>query len=271
LQGNLRLLACGPYDNMATPDQLDLQCRLLSEAMEQGAVGMSSGLTYTPGMYASTAELSVLCKHLATHFPGSFYAPHHRSYGKGCLAAYEEMLAIGKETGVAVHLTHATMNFAENKGRAQELLDLVDESRRQGVDVSLDTYPYLPGSTTLVALLPSWASSGGPAETLRRLEDPELRDRMRIDIEIKGSDGGHGLPMDWTAIQIASVSEESLEDCQGQTIAQIAERKGCSTSEVVFDILRRDKLRTSILMHVGSEDNVRTIMKHETHCGGSDG
>jgi N-acyl-D-amino-acid deacylase len=239
--------------------------------MEEGALGMSSGLTYTPGMYASTDELSVLCSHLSKHFPGSFYAPHHRSYGKGCLDAYKEMLDLGRETGVAVHLTHATMNFAENKGRAQELLDIVDEARGEGVDVSLDTYPYLPGSTTLVALLPSWASQGGPEETLMRLNDKEVCERMRVDIEIKGSDGGHGLPVDWSEIEIASVGDSRMIGYQGKTIADIAKREGRLASQVFFDILKRDKLRTSILMHVGDEENVRTIMRHEVHCGGSDG
>ena len=99
-------------------------------------------------------------------------------------------------------LTHATLNFSENKGRAPELVSMVDETLAKGVDVTLDTYPYLPGCTTLAALLPCWASSGGPAETLKRLEDPATREEIRVAVEVKGCDGGHGIPTNWDEIQV---------------------------------------------------------------------
>lgn len=93
------------------------------------------------------------------------------------------------------------MNFSENKGRAPELLQMVDAALAAGVDVTLDTYPYLPGCTTLASLLPSWASAGGPDETLKRLEDSDLRAKIREDVEVKGCDGGHGIPTNWDEIQ----------------------------------------------------------------------
>lgn len=100
-------------------------------------------------------------------------------------------------------LTHATLNFAENKDRAPTLISMVDEHIGRGVDVTLDTYPYLPGCTTLAALLPSWASSGGPSETLKRLEDADTREKIRVDVEVKGCDGGHGIPTNWDEIQVS--------------------------------------------------------------------
>jgi N-acyl-D-aspartate/D-glutamate deacylase len=170
--------------------------------MAEGAVGMSSGLTYTPGMYASTSELSVLCKVLADEYPGAYYAPHHRSYGHDALASYGEMLEIAAQTGCPVHLTHATMNFAENKGRGPELVTMIDEARAAGSNITLDTYPYLAGCTTLSALLPSWASAGGPEETLARLEDETTREKIRVAVEETGCDGGHGIPTNWDEIEV---------------------------------------------------------------------
>lgn len=79
---------------------------------------------------------------------------------------------------------------------------MIDQSLAQGVDITLDTYPYLPGCTTLASLLPSWASAGGPSETLQRLDDAETREKIRIEIEVTGSDGGHGIPINWDEIQV---------------------------------------------------------------------
>lgn len=83
---------------------------------------------------------------------------------------------------------------------------MIDQTRSGGADITLDTYPYLPGCTTLASLMPSWASSGGPAETLKRLEDPDQREKIRHAIEVTGCDGGHGLPTDWSTIQVSQVS-----------------------------------------------------------------
>jgi N-acyl-D-amino-acid deacylase len=170
-----------------------------------------------------------------------------------------------------VHLTHATMDFAENAGRAGDFLALVDAALADGCDISLDTYPYLPGCTTLSALLPSWAAAGGPDALLARLADPDDRERIRIDVEEKGSDGCHGVTVDWDTIQISGVGNPELAGTVGSTVAELAAREKRSGTEEFFDLLREDQLATTILQHVGHEDNVRAIMQHRTHMGGSDG
>ncbi len=142
-QGNLRMMVVGHDDRRATPAEIVAMADLLGQALDAGAFGMSSGLTYTPGMYADVAELEALCRVVAER--GGYWAPHTRSYGRAALDAYREAIEIGRRTGCPVHLTHATMNFAPNRGRAAELLALVDEATADGVDVTLDTYPYLPG------------------------------------------------------------------------------------------------------------------------------
>lgn len=180
-------------------------------------------------------------------------------------------------------MTHATLNFTENQGRAPELIEMIDQARSEGVDVSLDTYPYLPGCTTLAALLPSWASSGGPAETLRRLEDATLREKMRIAVEVTGCDGGHGIPTNWEEIQVSrrrtrkpnssqvgSTSHSSIQAYSGRRISEIAQTCGVAPIQIFFEILQKDRLATSCIMHMGNEENVQAILQHETHTAGSD-
>ena len=104
------------------------------------------------------------------------------------------------------------MNFAENADRANELISMIDAARKDGVAVSLDSYPYSPSCTTLASLLPSWASSGGPDATLERLEQVELTERIRREMEEEGCDGGHGIPVDWQTIQVGAVREIDRSD-----------------------------------------------------------
>ncbi|MCL3996122.1 N-acyl-D-amino-acid deacylase family protein [Streptomyces lavenduligriseus] len=268
-QGTVRALVVGWEDRAATPAELDRMRQLVTEGLEQGAVGLSSGLTYTPGMYARDAELTELCRVVGSY--GGYYCPHHRSYGAGALEAYAEMVALTREAGCPLHLAHATMNFGVNKGRAPELLALLDRALESGADITLDTYPYTPGCTTLAALLPSWASEGGPEEILARLTDPATAGRIRHDLEVTGSDGCHGVPVEWETIEISGVADPALGDFVGRTVREAADLRGEAPWDTARRLLVRDRLGTTILQHVGHEENVRAIMRHRAHTGGSDG
>ncbi|MGH8878421.1 MAG: N-acyl-D-amino-acid deacylase family protein [Stackebrandtia sp.] len=267
-QGTLRLMVVGPDRKPASNAEIERMSGLLARGLSEGALGMSSGLTYPPGMFADDDELVALCRVVAAH--GGYYSPHHRSYGAGAIDAYAEMIAVARASGCALHLTHATMNFEPNRGRAGELLDLVDAALDDGVDITMDTYPYLPGSTTLSAVLPSWSTSGGPDALLRRLTDPAQRARIGHELETIGTDGCHGCTADWRTIQISGVRNPALADRVGSTIAELAAAAGRPAAEVFFDLLVDDGLGTTILQHVGHEDNVQAIMRHRSHCGGSD-
>ncbi|MFE2931720.1 amidohydrolase family protein [Streptomyces sp. NPDC059278] len=268
-QGTVRMYAVGWEDRPATGAELDRMKELVAQGMAEGAVGMSSGLTYTPGMYANDAELTELCRVVAEY--DGYYCPHHRSYGAGALGAYEEMVQLTRNAGCALHLAHATMNFGVNKGRAPELLALLDHALDAGADISLDTYPYTPGCTTLVALLPSWASEGGPESTLTRLADDTTAERIRHHMEVLGSDGCHGVPIEWDTIEISGVGTPALADHVGRTVAESARLRGEAPWATARRLLVEDRLGSTILQHVGHEENVRQIMRHRVHTGGSDG
>jgi N-acyl-D-amino-acid deacylase len=267
-QGNLRMLTVGQDDRSATAAEVDAMRDILREGLAAGAVGLSSGLTYTPGMYADTAELESLCAVVAEF--GGYYCPHTRSYGVGALDAFAEVIGIARRTGCALHLAHATLNFATNRDASAQFLAMLDAARSDGVDVTLDTYPYLPGSTTLAALLPSWFAAGGPDALLARLAGGHDRDALAESFEA-GADGFHGEHADWSLIEIAGVASAGLEHYVGSTIAQIAEAEHRDPLQVITDILVEDELATSVLMHIGHEHNVQAVMRDSGHCGGSDG
>jgi N-acyl-D-amino-acid deacylase len=181
------------------------------------------------------------------------------------------MIELSREAGCSLHLAHATMNFGVNKGRAPELLTLLDEALAAGADITLDTYPYTPGCTTLVAMLPSWAHEGGPEAMLKRLADEETSARIRHDVEVVGSDGCHGVPMDWNTIEISGVSDPGLGEFVGRTVQESADLRGESPWATARHLLVQDRLGPTILQHVGHEENVQAIMRHRVHTGGSDG
>ncbi|AXE79869.1 N-acyl-D-amino-acid deacylase family protein [Streptomyces atratus] len=268
-QGTVRMYAMGWEDRPATDAELTRMKELVAQGMADGAVGMSSGLTYTPGMYANDAELTELCRVVAGY--GGYYCPHHRSYGAGALGAYEEMVQLTRNAGCALHLAHATMNFGVNRGKAPDLLALLDDALDAGADISLDTYPYTPGCTTLVAMLPGWASEGGPESILTRLADDRVAERIRHHMEVLGSDGCHGVPIEWDTIEISGVGVPGLAGHVGRTVAESARLRGEAPWMTARRLLIEDRLGSTILQHVGHEENVQQIMRHRVHTGGSDG
>lgn len=267
--GTVRMLAMGWDRRAPTEDELETMKALVATGLDEGAMGLSAGLAYAPGMYADTAELTALCAVVAEY--GGFFGPHQRSYGAGALEGYAEMIAIARGSGCALHLTHATMNYEVNAGRADELLSMVDDGLSEGLDISLDTYPYLPGMTMLAALLPSWSIAGGYGALAERLADADERARIVHELDEVGTDGANGVPVDWSRIEIAGVTRPELRHLVGATVADAARASGRPPAERYLDLLVEDDFGTGCLMHVGNEENVRRIMLHREHSGSSDG
>ncbi|MFB9660979.1 amidohydrolase family protein [Glycomyces mayteni] len=265
--GTVRMLAMGWDDRPPTGTELAAMKAQVAQGMEEGAFGLSAGLSYTPGMYAATAELVELCTVVAQY--GGYFGPHQRSYGAGAMEGYAEMIQIAREAGCALHLAHATLNYEVNAGRAAELLKLVDEALDEGVPVSLDTYPYLPGMTMLAALLPSWSLAGGYGALRERLASAETRARIVHELDVTGTDGANGVPGHWDRYEIAGVADPGLRGYVGKTVAEAA--GGRRPAEFYLDLLVQDDFGTGCLMHVGNEENVRAIMRHGVHTGSSDG
>ncbi|MBI3970615.1 MAG: D-aminoacylase [Chloroflexi bacterium] len=267
--GTIRLAVMGQDDRAPADGEFQRMQEMIAHGMREGAAGMSVGLTYAPGMFATDDELVALCAAAVRPY-GGYFCTHHRSYGRGAMEAYRDSIEIGRRAGVPVHLSHAHVSFPNNKGRAPEFLAMVDRARAEGVDVTMDTYPYLAGNTYLSSVLPFWAQAGNPDAVVDRLRDPALRERMRYEVEVTGSDGFHGVPADWSTVQIAGVSTEAGRWAAGKTVAAAAAQAGAPPFDWVCDFLIQERLGVSALFHVGHEENVRAVMQHPAHMAGSD-
>ena len=267
--GTVRLAVMGMENRAPTRDEMSQMKHLINQGMREGAVGLSTGLTYAPAMYASDDEMVELCKVLSPY--NGFYCPHHRSYGVGALEAYRDSIEIGRRAGVPVHLTHCHLGFPVNRERAPELLAEIDQARAQGVEVTLDAYPYLAGSTYLYAFLPGWMHEGGPDSTIARLKSPDTHDRLRHEMEVSGSDGFSGVPMGWEMVQISGIMGDHDPALVGTYLPDAAARDGQTPYDFFVDLLIETRLSVSCLVHIGNEENVQAILQHPTHMVGSDG
>ncbi|WP_017585882.1 N-acyl-D-amino-acid deacylase family protein [Nocardiopsis ganjiahuensis] len=269
-QGNVRMAVVGNEDRPATAAEIGRMRAMVAQGMADGAHGLSAGLTYTPGMYAGDDEIVALLEPVRA--AGGYYCPHHRNYGSRVVESYQECLDVARRAHVPLHLAHCHVNFPQNRGRAPEVLDAIDEATvRYGLDVTLDSYPYRASATYLGAPLPSWAQEGGTAAALHRLRDPGTRARILHEIEVEGTDGNHGVPMDWSALVVTGTADPSLSWAVGSSVADLAEQRGEAPGRTYADLLVADELRSGCLLRVGNEENIRTIMRHSAHTAGSDG
>ncbi|MBQ1082141.1 amidohydrolase family protein [Nocardiopsis sp. B62] len=269
-QGNVRMAVVGNDDRPATEAEIDRMRAMIARGMAEGAQGLSAGLTYTPGMYASDDEIVALLEPVRA--AGGYYCPHHRNYGSRVVESYQECLEVARRAQVPLHLAHCHVNFPQNRGRAPEVLDAIDEATvRYGLDVTLDSYPYRASATYLAAPLPSWVQEGGTTATLERLRDPAIRTRVLREIEVEGTDGNHGVPMDWTTLVVSGTADPALSWAVGSSVSDLARARDEAPGKVFVDLLIADELRSGCLLHVGNEENIRTIMRHGSHTAGSDG
>jgi N-acyl-D-amino-acid deacylase len=184
--GAVRVAGMGYESRDPTPAELAKMRKLVTEAMEAGAYGLSSGLIYPPGIFAKTRELVELAKVAAAY--GGVYDSHIRGEGRNLMKSLREAITIGEKAGIPVQISHHKASNKAVWGRSVDTLRLFEEARARGVDITVDQYPYTAGATSLRTLLPPSVHDGGVERLLERLRDPKLRDKMRGDIE-KGLPG----------------------------------------------------------------------------------
>ncbi|MDE2777581.1 MAG: D-aminoacylase [Chloroflexota bacterium] len=268
-QGTVRMAVVGMENREPTDAEMARMKAIIDQCMREGAIGLSTGLTYAPCMFASDDELVELCQVIQPY--GGFYCPHHRNYGTEALKGYWDSIEIGRRAGVPTHLTHCHLSFEINEGRVGELIAMIDEARAAGVEVTMDAYPYLAGQTYLHAFLPSWAQEGGADAILESLQAEESRARLRHELEVTGSDGMQGVPLGWEMLRIGGILGDHDPAIIGMSLPDAATRAGKTPFDFFADLLVETRLGVSGLAFFGIEEHVQAIMRHPAHVVGSDG
>jgi N-acyl-D-amino-acid deacylase len=261
--GNVRMEVIGLETRRPTPEELRRMGRLVREAMEQGAVGLSSGMDYIPSRYAETEELIALCKEIAP-FDG-VYVTHMRRYDPdGVSESMDEVFRIGREAGCAVHISHFN-------SRAELAVPKLDEGKAAGIDVTFDLYCYLAGSSILgMVTLPPWVQEGGIEATVARLRDPAVRARLRESfVTPKG-------PLD--TVRLGYVAAPEYRRYEGMTLDVAAREAGkgaepAQITEFVCDLLAASGMAAGcVVPHLRrTQEDMRGLMRHPAMMAGSDG
>jgi N-acyl-D-amino-acid deacylase len=262
--GALRAAVAG-YDDRPTDgrDRRRMR-RLLDEALQAGAFGLSSGLIYPPGCYADVEELADLARGVAA--AGGYYTSHIRSEGDGLLEAIDEFLEVCRRAGVRGQLSHLKASGVVNWPKTAEAIRRIRAAREQGVAVTADRYPYLASMTDLDSLLlPNWAVEGGRQEELARLTDPTTRRRLAEEIRDRHPEADY-----FERILIASVSPEGPQEAVGKTLRQLADAAGRDPLDVAFDLIIAHNTHSSATYFSMSEENLRDILAEPYVAIGSD-
>ncbi|GAA1276785.1 amidohydrolase family protein [Pseudonocardia aurantiaca] len=262
----LRVAAMGMADGAPDDQQLAAMRYSAEEAFGAGAFGLSSGLIYPPGLFAEDGEIHALAKTLP---PGSPYVTHMRGEGRMLLDSVAEAIRVGEVSGRPVQVSHLKAAGRAVWGRMGEVLQLLDDARAGGVDVTHDVYPYLAGSTMLTATLPPWFQEGGNPALLRRLGDPAALSQLRRDIE---SDDGtwenHVAACGWAGIVVASSRSHEYD---GRSLQQIADGMGVEPFQALVDVLRGEELEASMIVFSMREEDLVEALLHPFTMIGSDG
>jgi N-acyl-D-amino-acid deacylase len=269
-QGSVRAAVMGRVDRPASPEELNKMRALVEQGMRDGAFGLSSGLTYVPGIFTSFAEIVELAK-VAGRL-GGHYQSHIRSYADHVVEAVREAIAVGEQAGLPTQVTHHQTAGRVNWGKSVETLRLVDQARARGVDVTLDQYPYdASGGSIQTGIFPTWALEGGRDSVLKRLRDDALRAKLKDEVaRTIGRRGGQ----DYLAKIVISHCpwDESLA---GKTLADVARLRGKSASpedgaEATLWIAEQGNCE-KILRNQMSEADIVRILKHPATMIASDG
>ncbi|AEH51387.1 N-acyl-D-amino-acid deacylase family protein [Pseudothermotoga thermarum] len=262
--GTIRKSVMG-YDNRKpTADELEKMKELVKQAMEEGAFGISTGLLYPPGSFADVEEIIELCKVVAKY--GGYYATHMRSEGDWLEQSVAETIEIGKQANISVQISHHKAFGKQNYGKVEKTLRMIEQARKNGIDVTCDVYPYTATSTSLASILPSWVHEGGKEKMLERLKNNEIRRKIAEQIDpVQRRISGY------ENLYISYVSSDKNKWCEGKSVQQIAHQLNKEPIDVVLDLIIEEKAHVGMIRFAMDEEDVKKVISSPYSMIGSDG
>ena len=245
--GTVRGAVMGFEDRKPAKAEMEKMKAQVAVAMRQGALGLSTGLIYTPSLYADIDEIVELAKVAAQH--NGIYATHIRGEGETLFEAIQEAITIGERAQISVQIAHFKASGQKNWGKAERALEMIDEARERGVNVTADRYPYLAGSTGLTSLLPTWIKDGGTEMMVKRLKDPEIADKIKVDLNARASETEDY----WNKIILCT---------DGSTVAEAAKERDMEPAEFVCQFLIEKNGSISICQFSMCQEDTNLIIKH---------
>jgi N-acyl-D-aspartate/D-glutamate deacylase len=262
----------GYTQSPATPDELEAMRKLVGQAMDEGAMGLSTSLLMPPSSLATTSNLVELAKVARQH--GGIYSTHIRDEGEGVFRSIDEAIQVGKGAGIPVDIIHMKIAHKKLWGRAGEIVAMVQEARDAGHNIQANVYPYTAGQNNLSSIIPPWAHDGGREKLLQRLKDPTARRRMRGEIL-------NGLPNwynhylatgdGWGGMLLVSLRNERNASFQGKRMSELIAARGGDPVNVLFDVLLEENGSVPTVFFHHSEPDMQRIMQQPWTSIGSDG
>ena len=269
--GGVRAYVLGNGQKAAAPDDLEAMKKLVEQAMQHGALGVSTSLQYVPGRFATTDEIVELAK-VAKQY-GGIYISHQRSESGQIMASLDEVFAVAERANIPAEVWHLKTAYKANWGRMPEVLRRFADARGRGLDVTANMYPYDRASNGLDACLPLWVRDGGLEPMLVRLKDPSLRDRIKRDMDDAnakdwenqwyGSGGGAG-------VMVSTVLDPSLRKWEGKNLVEIGKEMGKDPRDAAMDLVIADRGETSVIISIMREDDVRLALANPMISIGTD-
>lgn len=259
--GAVRVEAMGWEPRQANEAEIATMRQLVRQGLREGAVGLSTGLTYPPCSHATTDELTALCTPVAE--AGGILSIHLRSYGRDLLSALAEAIEIGRRSRVAVQISHLRGTESAEPNYAQRVLEQIEEARSRDVDVTFDTYPYTVGCGPLFSLLPVWAQHGGPDAVLGRLGTPSARERIVAEMAARS--------VDWSIYKVSNARGGNSQAWEAHTLEGAARLMKLSPPAFVVHLLRETELNTTIIAEGGKPSDNDAMLAHRLGAICSDG
>lgn len=249
----------GSEDVDPTPDQLEQMKSLVRQAMEDGAVGLGSSLPYVPARFAETEELIALTEVVGDY--DGLYISHIRDEGDHLIESVSELIRIAREADARAEIYHLKASGASNWPKMDTVLIMIDEARKNGLEITADMYTYPASSTGLTIALPDWARAGGHEAMIARLNDPETRARIRSELSMR--------PADKTLL--VNFRNHDLRHLIGKTLADVASMTATTAEDALLDLIVKDNSRVGVVYFTMTEENLRKQMRQPWVSFGSDG
>ncbi|HGS9439444.1 TPA: amidohydrolase family protein [Clostridioides difficile] len=268
--GNVRMEAMGLEDRSATKEEIQKMCEITERELKAGAIGLSTGLIYIPCAYSLTEEIIEMCKVVAKY--DGVFVVHQRSEADTILTSMEEIIEIGKQSGVKVHFSHFKVCGKANWKYIPQVIELLEKAEKEGIRVSFDQYPYAAGSTMLGVVLPPWAHSGGTDKLIERLSDENERAKMKKDIA-NGIEGWDNF-IEFAGIDqifVTSVKTEKNKDTIGKSLLEIGKMRGKDPLDATFDLLKEEENAVGMVDFYGLEEHIIGFMKRDEQNVCTDG